>query len=223
MRADSWSFGFRIGTTSSQRSDIFTVICREVPFRLTRSQIESDSPNYFTTAFLDGGFAESNSKIIHLDQHPRLFSLIVEHLSGYPILPLQSSTIPSFLSIEMAQESLLRDAQYFGLEGLQKAFAAYLPAPPPSPTMPETLRQRYNFDKIIEIERLIGSGDLKLTTDSSSVGIVGDTGEVLIRARNVPVRYAYDDALFGSGVADIGCSASQCKEKNISMHTRKSS
>ncbi|GAA5837688.1 hypothetical protein JCM5353_003817 [Sporobolomyces roseus] len=83
----------------------YTVVCREVPFRLTRSQIESDSPNYFTTAFLDGGFAESGSKIIHLDTHPRLFALIVEHLSGYPILPLQPCTLPSFLSIEMAEKS----------------------------------------------------------------------------------------------------------------------
>ncbi|GAA5975745.1 hypothetical protein JCM11641_005858 [Rhodosporidiobolus odoratus] len=48
----------------------------------------SDEPNYFTAAFLDGGFAESSSRSLRTDHNPQLFALIVEHLSGYDIVPL---------------------------------------------------------------------------------------------------------------------------------------
>ncbi|ORY53996.1 hypothetical protein BCR35DRAFT_249750, partial [Leucosporidium creatinivorum] len=78
-----------------------------------------DSPNYFTSAFLSHDFAESSSKIIHLDRNPQLFTLIVEHLSGYRITPLQPAGLPSCMSVEQATENLRVDAEYFGLEQLQ--------------------------------------------------------------------------------------------------------
>lgn len=59
----------------------YTVITRGVTFHLFRSQIEFDSPNYFTSAFLEG-FAEAQSQVVHLDRNPQLFALVVEHVSG---------------------------------------------------------------------------------------------------------------------------------------------
>jgi hypothetical protein len=109
-----------------QPPEFFTVITRGVEFKLSRGQIEFDSPNYFTAAFLEHDFQEATTRVLHTDRHPQLFALIVEHLSGYRVLPLQSPSIPITMSLEMAKVNLARDAEYFGLERLQTALA-----PPP--------------------------------------------------------------------------------------------
>ncbi|ORY54001.1 hypothetical protein BCR35DRAFT_284794 [Leucosporidium creatinivorum] len=97
----------------------YTVITRGVKFKLSRSQIEYDSPNYFTAAFLDHDFAESRSKVVYLDRHPHLFAFIVEHLSGYEIMPFPTGALPACMTLDSARINLLRDAEYFGLEKLQ--------------------------------------------------------------------------------------------------------
>ncbi|ORY53984.1 hypothetical protein BCR35DRAFT_246789, partial [Leucosporidium creatinivorum] len=96
----------------------YSVITRGVNFHLSRSQIEYDSPNYFTWAFLEHDFAEAASKVIYLDRNPQLFALIVEHLSGYEILPLASRAIPDIMTPLVALDNLRIDAEYFGLSKL---------------------------------------------------------------------------------------------------------
>ncbi|GAA5983407.1 hypothetical protein JCM5350_007639 [Sporobolomyces pararoseus] len=148
-------------STPSSALEIFTVYARETAFRLSRSQIETDSPNYFTSAFLSHDFAESSTREIFTDKNPQLFALIVEHLSGYGILPLQPSAVPPTMSIETAKENLLRDAKYFGLEQLQELLS-------PKTTLealPEAVSSVCGVGKIYPLDRLtIGGGDLTLDT-----------------------------------------------------------
>lgn len=98
-------------------AETYTVVTRGVEFILSRSQVESDSPNVLTAAFL-GDFTESRSRIVRTDRHPLLFTLFLEHLSGYKILPLQSAALPPTMSLESGLENLTSDALYFGLDKL---------------------------------------------------------------------------------------------------------
>lgn len=142
--------------------EIFTVFARDVPFRLTRNQLETDSPNYFTSAFLSHDFSEATTRVIYTDKHPQLFALVVEHLSGYSFLPLQTSSLPPCMSVEVAHENLLRDARYFGLDQLETLlcppsasvkhpveFPAYDSSIPPGP-------------KVYPLDRVCPGGDLVL-------------------------------------------------------------
>lgn len=92
---------------------------RGTEFQLSRSQISFDSPNYFTACFSESsGFAEATERVLRLDRNPALFELIVEYLSGYPILPLEPDSLPHGMGITVAQRYLLADAQFYGLEKL---------------------------------------------------------------------------------------------------------
>lgn len=103
---------------SPARPEEYTVITRGVIFHLSRGQIESDSPNYFTAAFLEHDFAEAQTKVLYLDRHPQLFACIVEHLSGYIILPLHPKAVPETMTVWQATENLRADANYFDLKKL---------------------------------------------------------------------------------------------------------
>ncbi|GAA5975774.1 hypothetical protein JCM11641_005869 [Rhodosporidiobolus odoratus] len=147
--------------SASHAAEIFTVVCRSTAFTLTREQIETDAPNYFTTAFLDGGFAEASSRIIRTDRNPQLFALIFEHLSGYEILPLHPGACPATMSLEAASESLLRDAEYFQLSGLVsrlKPKPVPLPAPQPRlvpPYQRESLEAIFDgANSVVSLEEL---------------------------------------------------------------------
>ncbi|GAA5932607.1 uncharacterized protein JCM15063_002153 [Sporobolomyces koalae] len=143
--------------------DVYTVYARDTPFHLSRSQIETDSPNYFTSAFLAHDFTETKTREFRVDQHPQLFALIVEHLSGYPILPLQRAVLPPFLSIETAQAALLRDAQFFALEQLEAQLEALLVPSTPSPSrLPRTISDILRGEAIYDLDRLAEDGDLVL-------------------------------------------------------------
>ncbi|ORY80767.1 hypothetical protein BCR35DRAFT_331828 [Leucosporidium creatinivorum] len=117
----------------------YTVITRGVRFHLSRSQIEYDSPNYFTSAFLEHDFAEAASKVIYLDRNPQLFALIVEHLSGYKIFPFQPQGLPACMSPELARGNLLVDAEYLGLEKLRAVLRPIRPRQP----LPNYLKTPY--------------------------------------------------------------------------------
>ncbi|KAG9120754.1 hypothetical protein FRC07_003624 [Ceratobasidium sp. 392] len=95
-------------------SELYTVILRDTSFHLDRSQIEFDSPNYFTACFL-GSFSESNGREIRLFRDPALFSLIINYLSGYTIFPLREV---NGMAPETVLENLLADALFYGLEDL---------------------------------------------------------------------------------------------------------
>ncbi|GAB1524730.1 hypothetical protein RhiTH_007884 [Rhizoctonia solani] len=98
----------------------YTVIMRGQEFVLTKSQIEFDSPNYFSLCFL-GDFREAQSRSLELCRNPDLFRIIVEYLCGYEVLPLNDKLLPSFMSTEMGLENLRIDALFYQLDGLVKA------------------------------------------------------------------------------------------------------
>ncbi|CAE7136595.1 unnamed protein product [Rhizoctonia solani] len=96
------------------QSELYRITLRDTTFTLDRSQIEFDSPNYFTSCFL-GSFSESHAREITISRNPALFSIIVNYLSGYAILPIQP---PAGMSEQAAVENLLRDALFYGLDEL---------------------------------------------------------------------------------------------------------
>lgn len=95
----------------------YTVIVRGETFVLSHAQITYDAPNYFTASFLSG-FTESTSRTISVDRNPTLFSLIVDYLTGYDILPLDGQSLPPMMGKQVALKNLLKDAEYYGLERL---------------------------------------------------------------------------------------------------------
>lgn len=113
-------------TPPSSDDNIYTVVMRGEEFQLTYDQISFDSPNFFTACFTSG-FAESKDRVLKLSRNPVVFSLIVEYLSGYPILPLTSEFIPQGISIAMARRFLVTDAEFYGLQRLSSMLT--LPSP----------------------------------------------------------------------------------------------
>ncbi|KZV86362.1 hypothetical protein EXIGLDRAFT_226361 [Exidia glandulosa HHB12029] len=97
--------------------DKYTVVLRGEAFTLSRDQLQTDSPNYFTELFL-GDFEESRTHKVELSRSPQLFRAVVEYMSGYSILPLAPAIIPPAMTAATALENLLRDAEYYGLDGL---------------------------------------------------------------------------------------------------------
>ena len=83
----------------------FVVHCRDEEFALSESQIKTDSPNYFTNFFL-GSFKEGKdhqASPMVLDRNPELFAVIVEYLSGYPVLPLSRTFIKNVLDEQIGR------------------------------------------------------------------------------------------------------------------------
>ncbi|KAG9292870.1 hypothetical protein G9A89_016232 [Geosiphon pyriformis] len=99
---------------------LFTVIVGGRSFSLSESSIRRDAPNYFTAAFL-GSFSETSTQLLVIDRNPILFQLIHEHLQGYDIFSLPTSSgISSRGQLDECHNNLLLDAQYYGLSGLIK-------------------------------------------------------------------------------------------------------
>ncbi|GAA6013106.1 hypothetical protein JCM11491_005184 [Sporobolomyces phaffii] len=169
---------------ASSAPEVYTVWARETPFRLTRSQIEFDSPNYFTSAFLSGQFAESASREIRTDKHPQLFALVVEHVSGYTILPLQPSALPSCMSVKAAHENLSRDAKYFGLDQL----VALLDSVRAAPTLPGGM-------DVVPLERVLEGGDLTLETKARRPFVSGQP-LALIEGSSPPLFQVGDTLMY---------------------------
>ncbi len=94
--------------------DTYTVVVRGETFGLSKTQIERDSPNFFTSCFLSG-FSESARRTTTLDRNPTIFAIIVDYLSGYPILPLSPGVA---MDAKTAHRYLLADADFYGLSRL---------------------------------------------------------------------------------------------------------
>jgi len=109
-------------STRPEETNRFRVNVRDRVFYLTKSQIEFDSPNFFTTAFL-GGFAEAQTKSVDLACDPMLFDLVVDYLSGYDILPLTKDAIPARMNVGQAMRAIRKDADYLSLSGLETLLA----------------------------------------------------------------------------------------------------
>ncbi|KAL8276658.1 hypothetical protein RQP46_010926 [Phenoliferia psychrophenolica] len=162
----------------------FTVVLQGVPFILSRDQCEYDSPNYFTSAF-GGDFEESTTRTVYVDRSPILFRFIVDHLSGYGVIPLPP--IPS-MRAELAADNLLLDAQYFGLSKLEEKIQRSL-APVPDDV---NILRALGYSRRIEFEDL-ASGAVRLERDPNKWGgaglltipLVGDQLPPLIRFKNL--------------------------------------
>jgi hypothetical protein len=104
-------------------TEMFTIKLRGVPLQLSRSQIEADSPgsNFFAASLL-GDFMEASNKTLSLDRHPGIFKIILDHLSGYRIFPLDKVLLKSYygdgVSVERALRYLQDDSEYYGLSRL---------------------------------------------------------------------------------------------------------
>jgi hypothetical protein len=108
----------------------YTVVVLGEKFVLTKSQIEYDSPNYFTACFL-GDFREAQTRQIELSRDPSLFTIIVKYLCGYSILPLNEKQIPPDMSPTSALVNLRADAAFYQLDGLIQACDEHLADRPP--------------------------------------------------------------------------------------------
>lgn len=139
--------------------DKFTVIVRDVPYKLSRSQIEFDSPNYFTACFL-GDFQESQTRTLEISRDPDLFGIIVDYLCGYTVLPLKESIIPSRMSLETALVNLRADAEFYQLDGLVQACDDQI-----SPMNPLSKREYMIITGITTVNRSYG----KLSVTKSHV------------------------------------------------------
>ena len=95
----------------------FTIFIRDDEFTLRKSQLEFDSPNYFTSYFF-GDFSESGRTTLVLDRSPELFAIIVEYMSGYRILPLARKALPRTMDESTALANLVEDAAFYGLSKL---------------------------------------------------------------------------------------------------------
>jgi hypothetical protein len=98
----------------------YTIVVMNKKFVLTKSQIEFDSPNYFTTCFL-GDYREAQTRQIELSRDPSLFAIIVKYLCGYSVLPLNEKQIPPDMSPTSALVNLRVDAAFYQLDGLIRA------------------------------------------------------------------------------------------------------
>ncbi|CAE6456201.1 unnamed protein product [Rhizoctonia solani] len=97
----------------------YTVSLSGKDFRLDQSQVEFDSPNYFTACFL-GDFHEAQTRRIELSRDPDIFHLIASYLSGYSVLPLTDKKIPATMSPASTLYNLRADARFYQLQGLVK-------------------------------------------------------------------------------------------------------
>jgi hypothetical protein len=168
--------------SSGYSPDVFRVIVRGQLFELSRAQITYDAPNLFTSAFL-GDFSEAASHTLRLDRDPDLFAIIVDHLSGYEVLPLEQSAVPRTMGVEKAMRNLRLDAEYLGLEGLISRITT--PRLPPHFTITAGLSAH-----TVEFSDILGP---KLPDGLvwSSTGALQDicNASVLVHAKNVGITF----------------------------------
>jgi hypothetical protein len=91
---------------------VFTIVVGGKPFRLSWESLKSDGPSNFFLEY----FRKKRTKVMHIDRDPDIFELIVRHLRGYYIRS----------NDDIQNQSLLFDANYFGLSRLKKTLQEYL-------------------------------------------------------------------------------------------------
>ncbi|KAB5589179.1 hypothetical protein CTheo_7377 [Ceratobasidium theobromae] len=102
------------------REPTYTLIFQDSRYTLTKSQIEFDSPNLFTTCFL-GEYEEAQTRCLSLYRDPELFGIVVDYLCGYTVFRWDENTLPKRMTIPNALKNLRADAKFYGLKGLVKA------------------------------------------------------------------------------------------------------
>ncbi|KAF8593804.1 hypothetical protein BDV93DRAFT_482222 [Ceratobasidium sp. AG-I] len=99
--------------------ETYNVVVRGRPFLLHRFQIERDSPNFFTSYFLNSASERTNKNTrLDISRDPDVFELVLRYLNGYQVMPIQDRFVPSGSTLEMTLADLRVDAEFYQLRGL---------------------------------------------------------------------------------------------------------
>ncbi|KAF8601088.1 hypothetical protein BDV93DRAFT_524982, partial [Ceratobasidium sp. AG-I] len=82
---------------------------------LFRSQIERDSPNFFTSYFLE---QSNQDTTLEISRDPDVFELVLRYLNGYQVVPIHERLVPPTSTPETALSDLRADAEFYQLRGL---------------------------------------------------------------------------------------------------------
>lgn len=99
------------------QNDKYVVVVRDTRYVLSKSQIEFDSPNYFTKYFFDHT-PEAEPRVLELSRDLDLFRIVLDYLSGYSVFPLTEKHIPAYSSSQAVLQDLVADATFYELGGL---------------------------------------------------------------------------------------------------------
>jgi hypothetical protein len=91
---------------------VFTIAVGGRVFRLSWESLKSDGPTNFFLEY----FRKKKTKVMYIDRDPDIFEVIVRHLRGYYVRPID----------DIQAQSLLFDATYYGLTRLKKCLQEYL-------------------------------------------------------------------------------------------------
>jgi hypothetical protein len=97
--------------------EVYTVVMRDKSFMLSKSQIERDYPNFFTSHFFDSS-GQCTTRTLEISRDPFLFELILRYLNGYQVTPIHPSMVPPHSTPKSALADLLVDAKFYHLGGL---------------------------------------------------------------------------------------------------------
>lgn len=126
------------------QNDQYIIVVRDTRYVLSKSQIEFDSPNYFTRYFLDET-EEAEPRTLELSRDPDLFRIILDYLSGYSIFPLSDKHLPPHSPSQTILQNLLADAAFYDLRGFLKLCQdqTYVREPTPLEEVPPPVRPTY--------------------------------------------------------------------------------
>ncbi|KAF8601091.1 hypothetical protein BDV93DRAFT_524985 [Ceratobasidium sp. AG-I] len=97
----------------------YTVVVGGRTFVLSRSQIERDSPNYFTSHFLSpSNQGLSTNTRLEILRDPDIFELVLRYLNGYHVVPIHDRLVPPKSTPETIVADLQADAEFYQLRGL---------------------------------------------------------------------------------------------------------
>lgn len=86
--------------------------------------------------------------MLSTEKNPQLFALVVEHLSGYKVVPLSERAIPQNMGLELAHSDLLANAEYFQLDQLgdklSQSSSTLATHSGVSPSLPPILQEHIN-------------------------------------------------------------------------------
>ncbi|ORZ20245.1 hypothetical protein BCR42DRAFT_448571 [Absidia repens] len=92
---------------------VFTVIVGGKTFRLSWESLKSDGPNNFFVNYFRN---QRNTRVMYVDRDADIFQLIVHHLRGYYVRPINDTQ----------NQDLMNDARYYGLQRLHKTLQEFL-------------------------------------------------------------------------------------------------
>ncbi|KAG8688001.1 hypothetical protein FRC11_006230 [Ceratobasidium sp. 423] len=101
----------------------YSVIVSDKYFKLSKSQIEYDSPNFFTSHFLNRS-DQHTPRAMELSRDPYLFTIVLRYLNGYQVLPLHPTLVPPHCTPETALADLRADAHFYQLNGLSNLLSS---------------------------------------------------------------------------------------------------